>query len=188
MGGGGHLSSAATQIKDVSVNDAYLQLKHILELEYGGDNTPMKVILLEDVKGKGKKDQVIELAGGYANYLISNKKAIFANEENLKKLEEKKEQERIEAKYLELMKKLASEIEGKSITLPINIGVDGKRFGSITSKQIVEAFQEKHGVMIDRKKLELASDINSAGIYPVVVNLDKGVKATFEVNIIERRE
>src|SRR5690554_3083692 len=60
MGGGGHLSSAATQIKDVSVHDAYLQLKHILELEYGGDNTPMKVILLEDVRGKGKKDQVVE--------------------------------------------------------------------------------------------------------------------------------
>ena len=114
MGGGGHLSSAATQIKDVSVNDAYLQLKHILELEYGGDNTPMKVILLEDVKGKGKKDQVIELAGGYANYLISNKLAVFANEENIKKLEDKKEKEREDAaKYLELMKKVASEI-GKS--------------------------------------------------------------------------
>ena len=189
MGGGGHLSSAATQIKDVSVNDAYLQLRHILELEYGGDNTPMKVILLEDVKGKGKKDQIIELAGGYANYLISNKLAVFANEDNIKKLESKKEAERIDAaKYLELMKKLAAEIDGKSITLSINIGADGKRFGSITSKQIVEAFQEKHGVTIDKKKLELANDIGSAGIYPVIVSLDKGVKATFEVNIIERRD
>ncbi|WP_162146876.1 50S ribosomal protein L9 [Acholeplasma granularum] len=189
MGGGGHLSSAATQIKDVSVDDAYNQLKHILELEYGGDNTPMKVILLEDVKGKGKKDQIIELAGGYANYLISSKLAVIANEENIKKLTEKKEQERIQAEnYLELMKKLASEIDGKSVTLTIQIGVDGKRFGSVTTKQIVEAFQEKHGVVIDRKKLELATDIQSAGIYPVVVSLDKGVKATFEVNIIERRE
>ncbi len=189
MGGGGHLSSAATQIKDVSVNDAYLQLRHILELEYGGDNTPMKVILLEDVKGKGKKDQIIELAGGYANYLISNKLAVFANQDNIKKLESKKEAERIDAaKYLELMKKLAAEIDGKSITLSINIGADGKRFGSITSKQIVEAFQEKHGVTIDKKKLELANDIGSAGIYPVIVSLDKGVKATFEVNIIERRD
>src|SRR5690554_2575865 len=189
MGGGGHLSSAATQIKDVSVNDAYLQLKHILELEYGGDNTPMKVILLEDVKGKGKKDQVIELAGGYANYLISNKLAVFANEENIKKLEDKKQKEREEAaKYLELMKKVASEIEGKSITLSINVGADGKRFGSITTKQIVEAFHEKHGVMIDKKRLELANDIGSVGIYPVTVSLDKGVKATFEVNIIERRD
>ena len=189
MGGGGHLSSAATQIRDINVKDAYLQLKHILELEYGGDNTPMKVILLEDVKGKGKKDQVIELAGGYANYLISNKLAIFANEENIKKLADKKEQDRIEAqKYLELMKKIAAEIEGKSITLSINIGADGKRFGSITSKQIVEAFQDKHGITIDKKKLELATDIGSAGIYPVIVSLDKGVKATFEVHIIERRD
>lgn len=189
MGGGGHLSSAATKIKDVSVQDANLQLRHILELEYGGDNTPMKVILLEDVKGKGKKDQIIELAGGYANYLISNKLAIFANEENIKKLQDKKESDREEAaRYVELMKKVASEIDGKSITLSINVGADGKRFGSITTKQIVEAFYDKHGVTIDKKKLELANDIGSVGIYPVTVSLDKGVKATFEVNIIERRE
>nr|WIF88667.1 50S ribosomal protein L9 [Acholeplasma laidlawii] len=132
---------------------------------------------------------MIELAGGYANYLISNKLAVFANEENIKKLEDKKEKEREDAaKYLELMKKVASEIEGKSITLSINVGADGKRFGSITTKQIVEAFHEKHGVMIDKKRLELANDIGSVGIYPVTVSLDKGVKATFEVNIIERRD
>lgn len=189
MGGGGHLNSAATQIKDVSVEDAYKQLKHILELEYGGDNTPMKVILLEDVKGKGKKDQIIEVAGGYANYLITAKQALPATDENLKQLEKQKEELRKEEeKLIALMKKIASEIEGKSVTLTIQVGQDGKRFGSITSKQIVEAFEQKHHVSIDKKKLELQTDITSAGIYPVVVSLDKGIKATFEVNIIERRD
>lgn len=189
MGGGGHLNSAATQIKDVKVSDAYQQLKHILELEYGGNTEPMKIILLDDVKGKGKKDGIIEVAGGYANYLISAKLALPATDDNLKKLAEAKEALRQqEIKYLSLMKKVASEIEGKSITLPIQIGVDGKRFGSITTKQIVEEFEKKHGVVIDKKKVELASEITSAGIYPVVVNLDKGVKANFEVNIIEKRD
>ncbi len=189
MGGGGHLNSAATQIKDVTIDDAYAQLKHILQLEYGGNNEPMKVILLDDVKGKGKKDQTIEVAGGYANYLIGANLAIPATEENIKKLAEQKELLRIqEEKYILLMKKLANEIEGKSITLSIQVGQDGKRFGSITTKQIVEEFEKKHGISIDKKKLELATDISSAGIYPVIVGLDKGVKATFEVNIIERRD
>ncbi|MBN3490857.1 50S ribosomal protein L9 [Acholeplasma equirhinis] len=189
MGGGGHLNSAATQMKDVKVNDAYLQLKNIIELEHGGTTEPMKVILLEDVKGKGKKDQIIEVAGGYANYLITAKQAMPATDENLKKLSEQKEIERQqEIKYLNLMKKIASEIEGKSVTLSLAVGADGKRFGSITSKQIVEEFERKHGVVIDKKKIDLATDITSAGIYPVTVHLDKGVKASFEVNIIEKRD
>src|SRR5690606_39066136 len=189
MGGGGHLNSAATQMKDTKVTDAYLQLKNILELEHGGTTEPMKVILLEDVKGKGKKDQIIEVAGGYANYLITAKQAMPATDENLKKLSEQKEIERQqEIKYLNLMKKIASEIEGKSVTLSLAVGADGKRFGSITSKQIVEEFERKHGVVIDKKKIDLATDITSAGIYPVTVNLDKGVKASFEVNIIEKRD
>lgn len=189
MGGGGHLNSAATQIKDIEVNDAYQQLKHILELEYGGDSEPMKVILLEDVKGKGKKDAIIEVAGGYANFLITSKAAVPATEENLKVLADQKEkQKQQEIQHLNLMRKIASEIDGKSITLPIQVGADGKRFGSITTKQIVEEFEKKHSVVIDKKKIELTTDIVSAGIYPVTVNLDKGVKASFEVNIIEKRD
>src|SRR5690606_30339960 len=107
MGGGGHLNSAATQIKDISVKDAYQQLKHILELEYGGSLEPMRVILLDDVKGKGKKDDVIEVAGGYANYLISSKLALAATDENLANLATQKEQEKQQAQqYLAMIKKI----------------------------------------------------------------------------------
>jgi len=189
MGGGGHLTSAATQIRDKKTIEVYEELKQILEFEYGGDSEPMKVILLEDLKGKGKKNEVIEVKGGYANYLISSKLAIEANPTNLKKLEDdlKKEKE-AEEKYVQLIKKLASEIEGKSITLTILVGADGKRFGSITPKQIVEEFEKDHQVTIDRKKLELKNDLVSAGIYPVTVNLDKGIKAQFEVNVVEKRD
>lgn len=189
LGGGGHLTSAATQIKDEKINDVYEKLKQILEFEYGGESESMKVILIEDVKGKGKKGEVVEVKSGYANYLISSNLGIPANPENMKKLEEdKKKAQEAEAKHLELIRKIASDIEGKSINLTILVGADGKRFGSITPKQIVEEFQKEHGVTIDRKKLELKNDLISAGIYPVGVALDKGVKATFEVNVIEKRD
>ncbi len=188
MGGGGHLNSAATQLKDLSIDDAYQQLKHILELEYGGEGEPMKVILIEDVKGKGKKDEIIEVANGYAQYLITSKLAVAANDENLKVLAQEKERQRQqEIQHLNLMKKIASEIDGKSITLTLQVGADGKRFGSITTKQIVEAFEQKYGTVIDKKKIELQSDLSSAGIYSVIVNLDKQVRATFDVNIVEKR-
>ncbi len=188
MGGGGHLNSAATQLKDVNVDDVYQQLKHILELEYGGDGELMKVILVEDVKGKGKKDEIIEVANGYAQFLISSKLAVAANDDNLKRLAQEKERlKQQEIQHLNLMKKIASEIDGKSISLTLQVGADGKRFGSITTKQIVEAFEQKYGTVIDKKKLELQSDLSSAGIYSVVVNLDKQVRATFDVNIVEKR-
>src|SRR5690606_38701823 len=161
---------------------------HILELEYAGEGEPMKVILIEDVKGKGKKDEIIEVANGYARFLISARLAVSANDENLKKLaQEKERQKQQEIQHLNLMKKLASEIDGKSITLTLQVGADGKRFGSITTKQIVEAFEQKYGTVIDKKRLELQSDLSSAGIYSVVVNLDKQVRATFDVNIVEKR-
>lgn len=189
MGGGGHLHSAATQVQGLSVDDCYAQLKHILDIEYGGSSEPMKVILLEDVKGKGKKDQIIEVAGGYANYLITSKLAVAATEENLEKLAQEKERlKQQEIQYLNTLNKIAESIEGKNITLTLQVGKDGKRFGSITSKQIAEAFEEKYQIMIDKKKIEIHGEITSAGIYPITVNLDKGIKASFEVHIVEKRD
>ena len=84
------------------------------------------------------------------------------------------------------MKKLKSEIDGKKVTLGIQIGQDGKLFGSVTTKQICEAFESAHHIMIDKKKVELSSDINSVGIYTATVQLHKDIKALFEVHIIEK--
>ncbi len=187
LGGGGHLNSAAAQVKNQSVAEVYEQLKTYLELEYGGGGEIVKVILLEDVKGKGKKDDVIEVASGYGQFLVTQKKALIANEENIQALNKAKE-EAFEAqqRHLELMKKLKSEIEGKKVTLGIQIGQDGKLFGAVTTKQIVEAFEQAHHIMIDKKKVELSSDINSVGIYTATVQLHKDIKALFEVHIIEK--
>jgi ribosomal protein L9 len=187
LGGGGHLNSAAAQVKNQSVADVYEQLKTYLELEYGGGGEIVKVILLEDVKGKGKKDDVIEVASGYGQFLVTQKKALIANEENLAALNKAKE-EAFEAqqRHLDLMKKLKSEIDGKKVTLGIQIGQDGKLFGAVTTKQIVEAFDAAHHIIIDKKKVELSSEINSVGIYTASVQLHKDVKAVFEVHIVEK--
>ncbi len=186
MGGGGHFNSAAVQTTDMSIQKVYEQLRQYVELEYGGGEK-MKVILTTDVKGKGKKDQVIEVANGYGQFLLNQKKAVVANDENLAALaNEQQKQKEEEQRHLDLMKKLKSEIDGKQIVLEIQMGKDGKQFGSITTKQIAEAFSKTHGILIDKKKLELQSEINSIGIYTAFVQLHKDIKAQFEVKVIEK--
>lgn len=187
MNGGGHLNSAATQIENKSVDEVYDQLKSILIRESDEGGEPMRIILLEDVKSKGNKDDIISVPNGYGQYLLSNNKAILATPEAIKKLEDEKvakiEQER---QHILLMKKLKDEIESKSVTIFINMGQDGKLFGSVTTKQIAEAFAEQNGIEFDRKKVELTSEINSIGIYTATVSLSRDIKAQFEINVLEK--
>lgn len=188
MGGGGHLNSAATQIKNESIDGIFTNLKNLLLRELDESGEIMKVILLEDIKGKGKKDEIIEVPNGYGQYLISSKKGLLATEEEIKKVEEKKRIIIEQAKeHLALMKKLKNEIESKSVDIFINLGQDGKLFGSVTNKQIAEAFKEQHGIEFDRKKLELTSEINSIGIYTASITLAPDVKAMFEINVLEKQ-
>ena len=187
LGGGGHLNSAAAQIENISIHEVYDQLKNYIDLEYGQGGQQVKVILLEDVKGRGKKDDVIEVAAGYGQFLVTQKKALIANEENIQALNKAKEDAfEAQQRHIQLMNKLKAEIDGKKVTLGIQIGQDGKLFGSVTTKQICEAFEEAHHVLIDKKKVELSSEINSVGIYTATVQLHKDIKAQFEVHIIEK--
>lgn len=187
IGGGGHLSSAAAQVTNDTIEGVFEKIKHFIDLEYGEGDSTMKVILLEDVKGRGSKDQVIEVASGYGQFLITQKKALPATDENLEVLRKAKAEEELQIqKHLELMKKLKSEIDGKTVTLTIQTGQDGKAFGSITTKKVVEAFEEQNNILLDKKKVELSSEINSVGIYTANVYLHKDVKAQFEVHIIEK--
>ena len=107
MGGGGHLNGAATQIQGKPIQKVKEELVTILNRDFGGGDETMKVILLEDVKGRGVKNQVIDVASGYGNYLISNKKAIYATEEALATLKEQIRQQEIEeANQKKLMLKI----------------------------------------------------------------------------------
>lgn len=187
IGGGGHMNSAAAQIKGKTVEQIKEQIKEYLSLEYGQGGEDVKIILLEDVKGRGLKDDIIEVANGFGQFLIKQNKALLATDENLQKLHDRQEQSRVSLeKQVELMKKVKEEIDGKKVTVSIQLGHDGKMFGSVTTRQIAEEFESQHGIQLDRKKLEVSSEINSIGIYSASITLYKDIKATFEVQVIEK--
>lgn len=133
----------------------------------------MKVMLIQDVKGQGKKDQIIEVSDGYArNFLLPKKLAIIADAKavNEAKNKESSNQHRIDvarAQAQELKEKLAA------ITLVIteNAGSDSRLYGAVTSKDISEHLAKDHGIIIDKKKLILAESIKTFGVYNVDVKL-----------------
>ena len=185
--GGGHFNAAATQLKDTTIAEAKDMLIQILRRDFveTGDET-MKVILIADVKGKGKKDDVLDVANGYGNFLINNKLAVLASDENLKNLKAQQEQERINNENRRnVLEKVKSEIQDKFISVYLKVGADGKNFGHITSKYVCEEFEAQTGIHLDKKKVEIPV-INSVGIFTASVKLDKDIVATFEVNVIEK--
>lgn len=188
LGGGGHFNSAATQMPNTTVEAMKQLLLDIIKRDYMEDgDEKMKVILLQDVKGKGKKDQIIDVANGYGNYLLTNKLAVIASDDNLDNLAKQKEQERIDAEHRrDLLMKIKSEIQGKFISIYIKVGADGKNFGHITTKLICDEFEAQTGIHLDKRKVEIPTDINSVGIFTASVKLDKDIIATFEINVIEK--
>lgn len=188
LGGGGHFNSAATQMSNTSIEAAKQQILDIIKRDYMYDgDEKMKVILLQDVKGKGKKDEIIDVANGYGNYLLTNKLAVMATDENLQALAKQKEQERIDAEHRrDLLNKIKSDIQDKFISIYIKVGADGKNFGHITTKLVCDEFEAQTGIHLDKRKVELPSEINSVGIFTATVKLDKDIIATFEINVIEK--
>ena len=188
MGGGGHFNSAATQRKNVKISDLEFELKEILKYEYvEGGTGSMKVILIADVKGKGTKGSIIEVANGYANFLINNKSAIAATEENIQKYEKQKEKERIQKENnRKILLKFKDDIQGKSIKIKIKVGVGGKNFGHITTKLVCDEFEAQTGIHLDKRKVELPAEINSIGIFTATVKLDVDIIAQFEIKVEEK--
>ena len=146
----------------------------------------MKVILLEDVKKLGKKDEIIEVSSGYArNFLIPNKKAIVADNVNLNKLEGKKSKEsHLKELSLEHAKKIKEIIEKEVLTIYAKKGKDDRLFGTITSSEIAKELKKKYDVDIDRKKIIVENAIKIVGEYVVTVKLEQGVIADLKVDII----
>ena len=187
MGGGGHLNSAATQIYGVTCAQVKEDLITILKRDFEIGDEFMKVILLEDVKGRGVKNQVIDVAVGYGNYLISNKKGIPATDENLASLKEQLHQEQLQAEeQKKMMLKIKEEIEEKTVNIYIKIGSDGKLFGHVTTKQIVDEFEVQTGIRLDKRKVNLPVEITGLGVYAAIVDLHKEVKANLAINVLEK--
>lgn len=148
----------------------------------------MKVIFLEDVKGKGKKGQVKEVADGYAqNFLIKNGKAKEANAQAISELKGKqKKEEKLEAEDLKAAKDLKSKIEDDKTVVEIKskAGEDSKLFGSIPSKQVAEALKKQFKIEVDKRKIDLKEPIRVLGYTNVKVKLHNDVIATIRVHVV----
>lgn len=148
----------------------------------------MKVILKQDIKGVGKKDQIINANDGYArNYLFPKNLAVPADKGNLTNLESKKasvahkkELEKEEAKQV------AKKIEGILLKLPVKSGENGKIFGSITSKEIADNLEKQYKIKVDKKKIALSEPIKILGMFNIEIKLYDDVTAKLKLNVISQ--
>lgn len=148
----------------------------------------MKVILLEDVKSLGKKGEIVSVNDGYArNFILKKNLGIEATTKNLNDLKlKKKNDEKIAAENLEKAQELANELAGKSVTLSIKAGADGRTFGSVSTKEISLAAKEQLGYDLDKKKMNLADPIKSIGTFSVPIKLHPKVTAELKVIVKEK--
>jgi large subunit ribosomal protein L9 len=147
----------------------------------------MKVIFLKDVKGKGKKGEVKNVADGYAhNFLIKQGLAVEATTSSVSQLEGQKNKEKKQAaEELEEAKKLKGTLESLTVEMKAKSGEGGRLFGSITSKQIADELKKTHKIKVDKRKIEMNDAIRSLGFTNVPVKLHQDVTATLKVHVTE---
>ncbi|WP_047980146.1 50S ribosomal protein L9 [Ornithinibacillus contaminans] len=147
----------------------------------------MKVIFLKDVKGKGKKGEVKNVSDGYArNFLLKNNVAVEATPGNMKALEaQKKKDKQLEQEEKDAAEQLKTKLESLEVELKTKAGDGGRLFGSITSKQIAEELV-KHGIKIDKRKIELDQPIRALGYSNVPIKLHPEVTGTVKVHVVEQ--
>ncbi len=147
----------------------------------------MKVIFLKDVKGSGKKNEVKNVADGYArNMLIPKGLAIEANSKNMAELagQQASAQHKIDLE-IQTAKDTAEKIKGKKVNIKAKAGSNGKLFGSVTAGNIADAINEQLGVKVEKKKIALSSDIKNFGSYNAVIKLYNGISEKIDVEVTE---
>lgn len=144
----------------------------------------MKVVLLKDVKGTGKKGEIKEVADGFAkNFLLKNGSAKLADNSAISENKNMKEANAFhKAQEVAAAKELAKQIDGKTVSLKIKCGENGKTFGSITSKEIAEGL-EKLGIKLDKKKIDLKESIKTTGTYQALARVYPEISAKFNVHV-----
>ena len=145
----------------------------------------MKVILLCDVKGQGKKDQIINVSDGYArNFLFPQKKAIAADAKATSELKSKEEAKQYKiSEDRKAAQALADKIKETTVDIVMGHGADGRLYGSVTTKDIAEALTKLIGVEVDKRKLNLKESIKAYGNYEVEIKLFQDVNAKFIVKV-----
>ena len=145
----------------------------------------MKVILLCDVKGQGKKDQIVEVSDGYArNFLFPQKKAIAADAKATSELKSKEEAKQFRiSEDRKAAQSLADRIKDISVDIVMGHGADGRLYGSVTSKDIAEELSKIIGASVDKRKISLKESIKAYGIYEVEIKLLQDISAKFVVKV-----
>lgn len=147
----------------------------------------MQVILLADVKGSGKKGDLIKVADGYArNFLLKKGLAVEAS---AAAVNEKKNKDAAAAHHAEVALKeaqdTAARLSGKTVKVTAKAGAGGRLFGSVTAKEVAAAITAQYGVTVEKRKVSLAADIKAYGEYTAVIRLHTGVTAEMTVSVSE---
>ena len=145
----------------------------------------MKVVLLCDVKGQGKKDQIVEVSDGYArNFLFPQKKAVPADAKATNELKNKEAAKEYKiGEERKAAQALADKINNVEIEIVMGHGADGRLYGSVTSKDIAEKIKEKLGVEVDKRKIQLKEAVKAYGKYQVEVKILADISAKFVVYV-----
>ena len=143
----------------------------------------MKVILLEELRGKGGEGDIVEVAQGYAeNYLFPQKIAQPATPGNIKQLEQRRRNiEKREAERIATAEAMKAAIDGKTVTVDAKIGEEGQLFGSITAAMVADAIEAQLGTAVDRKRVGRGNAIKSVGAHTVPVNFYRDITAEVTV-------
>lgn len=149
----------------------------------------MKVVLLQDVKGQGKKDQIVDVSDGYArNFLLPKKLAAIADAAVMNDIKNK---EAAKAHKIEMEKKeareLAEKLQSLTVKLKIQGGADGRVYGSVTSKDIAEALKEQHKIDVDKRKIVLDAPIKNYGAYTLDVKLYPEIGGRINLVVTEEK-
>ena len=148
----------------------------------------MKVILLKDVKGLGKKGEMVESKDGYArNFLFPRKLAEEVNSTNMKEMQEKKDSKKLKQQQeLEAAKELAKQLEDTKVVIKTKSGEGGRLFGYITTKDIAEILKEEHGLEVDKRKIEIeGGNIKTMGTTQAEVKVYPKISAKFKIQVTE---
>ena len=149
----------------------------------------MKVILCADVKGQGKKDQIVEVSDGYArNFLFPKKLAVPADNKALNEIKNKEasKQHKIDVERADA-KDIAKKLENIVVVFEYAAGPDKKLYGSVTAKDIADELQKKHGITVDKKKITLTENIKSFGTFKADVKLFNDVIGKITVEVTSKK-
>lgn len=146
----------------------------------------MKVILTQDIKGVGKKDEIINANDGYArNFLFPKKLAVEANTQNMSLLKGRKDSANFKKEQdKEKANQLKEKLSKIMLTIKVKSGENGKIFGSITAKEIATELKEQYKIEIDKKKINLKESIKELGTFHVDIKLYEGIVGQLKIDIV----